>query len=154
LTTQRFSTVISKSGTRTFIAIPFNPITYGASKDATTSRVRLTVIVYAARSALMGRSIFSLWAQPGGEVVALKQAQKWMWFYPRRVRNPKAYRPMSPVPWRPSHKPKSFSSHWQPSIETPMSNRSRAPDDLKHVPRESVRWLNCSRPVRNKNDMD
>ncbi len=29
-----------------------------------------------------------------------------------------------------------------------------APNDPKRVPRESVRWLNCSRLVRNKNDME
>ena len=76
LTTQRFKTVISKSGTRTFIAVPFNPNDVWGVKGR--HHITGSVNGYGVRGSLGSdeRSIFSLWALPGGAVAVLKPAQK------------------------------------------------------------------------------
>src|SRR5688572_33018769 len=105
----------------------------GVSKDVTISQVQLTDMACAALLALMERSIFSLWALPGGAAAVLKPAQKWMLFYLRKARSPKLCHLMSPLHWKPSRKPKPSLSHWQPFIETHTLNGSRVQNDPKHV---------------------
>jgi hypothetical protein len=139
MTIQRFKTIIAKSGTRTFIPLPFNPNDVWGIKQR--HHIRGSVNGHSVRGSLgSDGTIYFLplgtaWRrgcglEAGAEVEVVLSPEG---------RSLKVFRLMSSMHWMPSHRPKPSLSRWLPFIETPTSSGSRVPNALRRVQHASTR---------------